>query len=293
MRILMTGARGFIGTHLTTEMEANGHEVVGIDSRQGDLRVPDVADRLLFDCRPDVVIHLAALTGRLFGEDDPTVTVTTNALGTLNVAKACGSRNVRLIYISTSEAHGDHGDVFVKDDHADTLPHNIYGLSKRWGEEAARLYAPDELQVIRLSMPYGPGLPAGRGRAALITFLWNALHNQPLTVHRNAKRCWCWVGDMMRGLRMIMDDAGVGMWTIGRDDNEVTMLHVAKESCRITGQPEDLIVEVDAPANQTLVKRLPTERVRGIGWVPTVDLRAGMELTLAAVKMYGNDGMPL
>jgi nucleoside-diphosphate-sugar epimerase len=273
-------------------MENSGHNVIGVDSRQGDLRMPDVAHRLLVDCQPDVVIHLAALTGRLFGDDDPAVTVTTNALGTLNVAKACGHRNVRLIYISTSEAHGDHGDAFVKGDTADVLPHNIYGLSKRWGEEAARLYAPDGLQIIRLSMPYGPGLPAGRGRAALITFLWNALHNQPLTVHRNASRCWCWVGDMMRGLRMIVDDAGVGMWTIGRDDNETPMMVVAKEACRIAGRSEDLIVEVPAPANQTLVKRLPIERVRGIGWTPTVNLSTGMTLTMEAVKMYDDTGMP-
>lgn len=292
MRAMITGARGLIGLHLDCELASHDHEVVGIDSRQGDLRVPDVAKRLIYDIRPDWVIHLAAQTGREFGERDPQHTVTTNAVATLMVAKACAEACIPLCYVSTSEAFGDHKDDFVRKGDSDTLPHNIYGLSKRWGEEAARLYAPRGLQIMRLSMPYGPGFPAGFGRAALIAFLWSAINDRPLTVHRGATRAWCWIGDLVAGMRMVIDNGGGGMWTIGRDDNETSMLDVARMCCDAAGKPYSLIEEVDAPANQTLVKRLPTERLKSIGWTPMVDLRDGITRTYEMVRLYAQDGMP-
>jgi nucleoside-diphosphate-sugar epimerase len=292
MRLLLTGAAGLIGTHLTCHLEALGYDVVGVDKKNGDLRELGLADSLITDSHPNVVVHLAALTGREFGDRAPNHAVTTNALASLLVAKACAAACVRLVYISTSEAFGDHADKFVHETDSDTLPHNIYGLSKRWGEEASRLYAPDGLQILRLSMPYGPGFPAGFGRAALITFLWNAIHGRELTVHRNATRAWCWIGDLIAGIRMVIEDRGAGMWTIGRDDNETSMLNVARMCCDAAGKSYDLIREVDAPANQTLVKRLPNERLRRLGWAPTIELREGIQRTCEMVAMYDDEGMP-
>lgn len=295
MKILVTGARGFIGTHLCNELREHGHEVVGVDKLDGDLLDPFTISALLDGHHPDLVVHLAAKVGRAFGEDDLKVTVMDNAAMTSIVAKACGERDIQLVYASTSEVYGDLGDRIARESGVCELPHNLYGLSKRWGEEVALLYAPRGLVRLRLSMPYGPGLPAGRGRAALVNFLWNAQNGEPLTVHAGSERSWCWVGDTVRGIRMILEEerrrylSGVspfginkeqGVWNVGRDDNATSMLTVAQMACSLTGASFDLIQLVDPPGMQTVVKRLSSAKLRMLGWSPQVDLTQGMRNTL-------------
>jgi nucleoside-diphosphate-sugar epimerase len=160
----------------------------------------------------------------------------------------------------------------------------MYGLSKRWGEESCRLYAPDGLIVLRLSMPYGPGLPAGFGRAAIINMLWQALNRKPIPVHIGAERSWCWVGDTVRAIKLIIEDSTHGAYNVGRDDAPVSMFQVARIACELTGAPFELIEMVKAPERQTVVKRLSTDKIRELGWTPEVDLLEGMERTLVWVE---------
>jgi nucleoside-diphosphate-sugar epimerase len=278
---------------LVTELEPH-HEVIGVDRDHGDLRGQDVASRLLQAHKPDVLVHLAAKVGRLFGEDDVLETVGDNAGMTALVAQACGQAGVRMVYASTSEVYGDRGDTVCAEDDlykwtleqaltVSHLPHNAYGLSKRWGEEACRLYAPDDLTIWRPSMPYGPGLPHGRGRAAIVNMLWQADNRQPIPVHQGSERSWCWVGDAVRAMRLTLEQPG-GVWNIGRDDAGVPMQRVAEMACELTGAPESLIELIPAPPRQTVVKRLATEKLREIGWRPEVELAEGMERTLAWVR---------
>lgn len=297
MKILLTGHKGFIGSWLASELRANDHEVVGIDQALNpahDLRIPGVADRAVAYHRPEVVVHLAAKVGRLFGEDNPAETIMDNAGMTALVAKAAASYGARLVYASTSEVYGDQG-ASICDEYAGPfgLPHNVYGLSKRWGEDAAVLYSPDQLVVLRFSMPYGPGLPAGRGRAAMINMLWHALRREPITVHAGAERSWCWIGDTVRAARLAIE-RGKGAYNVGRDDNDTPMLGIARLACVMAGveSPEALIELVEAPKNQTVVKRLSTERIRRLGWAPEVELAEGMERTLEWVRLLDDDGMP-
>lgn len=303
MKILITGACGFIGTHLSNELKSyrSGEifEVIGVDKKEGDLLDPYTISDLLDKHHPDVVVHLAAKVGRAFGEDDLSVTVMDNAAMTAIVAKACGDRGIQLVYASTSEVYGDMGEKIARESGNCELPHNLYGLSKRWGEEAARLYAPEGLVTLRLSMPYGPGLPAGRGRAALVNFLWNALNGETLTVHKGSERSWCWVGDTAKAIRMIIQEenarykAGTfpygtnleqGVWNVGRDDLAVPMRVVAEMACAMTGASMDLIEMVEPPGMQTIVKRLSTDKLRRLGWLPEVELGEGMDRTLAWIK---------
>lgn len=264
------------------ELESNGHHVIGMDMREGDLRDPYTISNHLDLHHPEVVVHLAAKVGRLFGEDDLTATIVDNAAMTAIVSKACGERDIRLVYASTSEIYGDMGDmVAYEDSPGHGRIHNLYGLSKLWGEQVARLYDPQGLTCLRLSMPYGPGLPAGRGRAAMVNFLYNALRREPITVHEGSERSWCWVGDTVRGIRMIIESELGGAWNVGRDDLAVPMLEVAVRACKMTGAPTSLIELVDPPGRQTVVKRLSTEKLRSIGWEPRVELEEGMERTLA------------
>lgn len=296
MRILITGYRGFIGQHLKHELEEAGHTVIGVDmltDPTDDLRIPGVAQRVVDAHLPDCVVHLAAKVGRLFGEDNPAETIVDNAAMTALVAQAAASQGARLVYASTSEVYGDNGE-----NECDELtgpfviPHNIYGLSKKWGEDACQLYAPRDLAILRFSMPYGPGLPAGRGRAAIINMLWQASRREHIPVHKGAERSWCWIGDTVRAARLVIESWKGGAYNVGRDDNPVLMRRVAGIACELTDAPYSLIKEIEAPKKQTVVKRLATGRVRALGWLPTVELEEGMERTLEWVNQLGEDGMP-
>ena len=190
-----------------------------------------------------------------------------------------------MVYVSSSEVYGDQGDHLITE--ADTyaaLPHNVYGLSKRWGEEAAQLYAPDGLLILRLNMPYGPRQEGGWGSCALIQVMQKALHRQPIPIHRGAERSWCWAGDTASAIRLVMEKSDGGVFNIARDDDPTPMLDVARKACELTDAPLDLIREVDAPSRQTVVKRLSSEKLRALGWQPEVDLDEGMQRTLEWVR---------
>lgn len=277
MRITVTGAAGFIGSHLVPELQRAGHDVFGVDRRDGDLTDFGEASYLLQRASPEVVIHLAAQVGRQFGEQDVRFTIIQNAVMSAHVAKCSALIGARLVYASTSEVYGDQQDSDVYEDTPMRMPYNLYGLSKRWGEEVCELFNPN-VAMIRLAMPYGPGLPAGIGRAAIINFLAQAHEGEPILVHADAERCWCWVKDTVRGIRLIAESEEVGPFNVGRDDNCVSMFDVAKLAKKITGSSSEIQL-VEAPANQVLVKRLRTDRLRALGWEPTVDLEDGMRVT--------------
>ena len=285
MRITVTGAAGFIGSHLIPELQRAGHEVHGFDRRDGDLTQIGDASYLIQRASPDVVIHLAAQVGRQFGDQDARFTITQNAIMTAHVAKWTQVIGARLVYASTSEVYGDKAYNDVYEDTPMSLPYNLYGLSKRWGEEVATLLC-DDVAILRLAMPFGPGLPHGMGRAAIINFLAQAHNNEPIIVHKNSERCWCWVKDTVRGIRLVAESEEQGPFNLGRDDNPTTMYEVAKIAKFITASNSQ-IEEVDPPNNQVLVKRLKTDRLRSLGWQPTIELDEGMRLTYHAMLDSG------
>jgi nucleoside-diphosphate-sugar epimerase len=143
--------------------------------------------------------------------------------------------------------------------------------------------------MFRFSMPYGPGHPPGYGRAAITNFIWNAMERQPITVHRGSERSWCWIGDTVRGARLVLESGLGGAWNVGRDDIPTPMVEVAELACELAGAPRDLVVEIDPPTQQTVVKRLAADKLRTLGWQPEVELEEGMRRTLEWLEWYRHE----
>lgn len=317
MRVAVTGASGYIGGWLLAELHARGHEVHAQDlvmrSPAGErhwesFRTFNLGSALargdwLRDVQPDVVIHLAALYGRVWGEQDMVKTAGANAGLTAELARDCAAAGIRLMFMSSSEVYGrsaDRGTVYPP---SLLQPLNMYGLSKKWGEEAARLYAPDGLMVTRLNMPYGPafvpprsgevphisGKPGLVGYNVLHSMLWQAGHGLDLTAHRGTERCLTWVGDTVRGLAMILEAGRPGTWNVNRNDDHVPVAELARRVIDLTGS-SSRIIEEDPPAGITLRKSLDNAGLLELGWRPAVDLDDGMKLSWEYFRRFAQDG---
>lgn len=299
----ITGDKGFIGEHLVAELRAHDIDVSGWDIENGDLRKAHVVEAMFetmlraasYLNKQPVLVHLAAQVGREFGERDVGYTVEENALMTARIARMCAEHQVKIAYASTSEVYGDRGRIMCYEDTPLTaVPHNLYGLTKRWGEEVCDLYLPPEDVVkFRFSMPYGTGVVPGRGRAALPNMIWQAQNRMEIPCHTGAERSWCWVGDTVRAVRMVLDSGESGAFNVGRDDDARQMHEIAERACEITGAPKSLIKLIDAPRNQTVVKRLATAKIEKLGWRPEVEINEGMELVLNWVKRFDKHGQEI
>lgn len=311
MRIAVTGAAGYIGGWLVQALRERGHEVFTQDLVNG-VNVDDVFDlsfghyrQLWFNARePDLVIHLAALYGRVWGEEDLVRTSALNAGMTAELARDCAARGIRLMYASSSEVYGatagEPGPILER---MQLRPLNMYGLSKKWGEEACLAYAPDGLVIARLNMPYGPaavlpergttprhsGRVGLRGYNALHTMLWQAHHGMPITVHKGTERCFTWAGDAVAGMALIAESGKHGTWNVCRDDDHLPMTDVARACVKLAGSSSE-VTEKDPDDRITLRKRLDSTRLWELGWRPQVELDEGMRRTLAYVKGFDREG---
>ena len=304
MRIVVTGSDGFIGRALCRELEDGPHETLGFDvsytphmdvSKESFKRFLD--DEVMAGGVFDLVIHLAAEVGKLNCEQNPARAAEVNVVGTLNVAKACASYGVPLVYCSTSEVYGDNKSWVVAEDRSRGTGYGMsgmYALTKLWGEQVCQLYAPEGLKIVRPAMPYGPGVPPGPGRRALDNLIWQALTGQPMIVHRDAARSWCWIGDLARGIRYVIECGDPGIYNVGRDDDEISMEDLAMAILREIHGDEygaltrwaDLVEVVDAPPRQTAVKRISCAKLRELGWEPEVPLEEGLPVMVAWIQKW-------
>lgn len=311
MRIAVTGAAGYIGGWLIKILAERDHEVFAQDLLPGqgvetfDLGNEHFRRQWLAAARPDIVIHLAAKYGRVWGEQDMPGTAAVNAGLTAELARDVTRCGARLMLVSSSEVYGatanNPGEI---EPSMPLQPLNMYGLSKKWAEEACRVYAPDGLMIARLNMPYGPAavppepgvIPAFSGRAgiagynALHTMLWQAHHGMPITVHKGCRRCFTWVGDTCRGMAMMAESGKRGTWNVNRNDDHVTTLELAQRCTALVPGCTSVITETEPDSQITLTKVLASDELWRLGWRPEVDLDAGLKETLDYMAMYDRDG---
>ena len=306
----MTGAAGYIGQHLVPALAARGHEVHGQDIRPGadarfDLGYEQARQAWLEAVSPDLVVHLAALYGRVWGERDLTATAADNAGLTAALARDTTGAGARMMYVSSSEVYGMSAASGALTTEASLLePLNMYGATKKWGEEACRLYAPDGLAIARLNMPYGPAavppgpgsVPHHSGRAgpygynALHTMLWQAHHGLDITVHAGTERCFTWIGDAITGLILVAESGRAGCWNVCRNDDHVSMAYLAERCIALVPGCASAVTRTDAPAGVTHCKYLDDIALRALGWEPQVNLDEGLPATLEYMSRFDRDG---
>jgi dTDP-glucose 4,6-dehydratase len=250
VKVLVTGGRGFLGSHVCEALVAAGHEAIPLGRTDVDLAEPGVIDALLEEHSPDAVVHLAAVMpgDERLGENAPITEL---------VAHACAERGIRLFHGSTTSVYADH---------------TPYAESKRASEEAA-----GDATLLRFAFPYGPR----QRRGAIPTQLRQALDREPIVVYRGWERSFCFASDAARAVVLLLDANATGAHDIGRDDDPRTLLEIAQLACRLADAPEDLIEVVDPPAGPAAVLgRLDLDGLRGLGWRPEVELEDGMRRTL-------------
>lgn len=298
MKILVTGALGFIGKKLFSRLKEQGHDVLGIDLViadyddyiRGDITYFEDVWRLFKENNGfDMVIHLAGEVGRLNGEEYPQRMIYVNEIGTLNLIKMCLEYDSKLVYFSTSEVYGtlfDEKEVREEDLFllSPVRVTNIYAMSKLFGEGIVNHYVKNYglLAVgIRPFMVYGPGVVASKYKSAIDQFVYNALNDKPFTVHKGSERAWCYVDDFVEGVLTVINrhDFKPGVYeayNVGTQEYIATE-ELARLVLELTGKSPELMKVVELPDKFISGrKRFSNEKLRKLGWEQRVPLREGL-----------------
>jgi UDP-glucuronate decarboxylase len=302
MKVLITGSAGFLGTHLTRELLALGHNVIGVD----DFTTGSRDNLIEFESNPnynfffhdvrnplkmnvDIVFNLACPASPIHYQADPVKTIETNFLGMFNVLQLAKEQGARVIQASTSEVYGDPKISPQIESYWGNVnpigPRSCYDEGKRAAEtlcfDYKRQFGTD-VRVVRIFNTYGPSMAVNDGRV-VSNFIIQALTTKPLTIFGDGKqtRSFCYVSDLIRGIISIafspkIIDAPVN---IG-NPNEFTMIELAEEVLRLTKSPSKLLFK-ELPKDDPLQRRPDISRIRDlVGWEPTVEITQGIKLTI-------------
>lgn len=309
MRILITGAAGFLGSHLCDRLLADGHEVIGMDNfisgspdnlahLVGNINFSfyrhDVSNYIFVTGKIDAVMHFASPASPnpkspFSFASLPIQTMKAGALGThnsLGVAKAHGAR---FILASTSEIYGDpleHPQKETYWGHVDPVgPRSMYDEAKRFAEALTMAYHRThnvDTRIVRIFNTYGPRMHLDDGRA-LPNFIQQALRGEPLTVYGDGSqtRSFCFVDDLINGICRFLSSNEHDPINIGNPE-EITILQFAEVINKLVGNKAGIIFKPDDRSGDDPQRRQPDiTRARTIlGWEPKVDLEEGLTKTI-------------
>ena len=303
MRVLVTGASGFLGSHLTDRLLKNGHEVLAVDnlftgSRKNlehalsnpnlELMRHDVTFPLCVEV--DAIYNLASPASPIHYQRDPVQTTKTNVLGSVNMLGLAKRLRVPIFQASTSEVYGDpevHPQPETYWGNVNPIgPRACYDEGKRAAETLFFDYNRQhklKIRVARIFNTYGPRMAIGDGRV-VSNFIVQALKGENITIYGDGSqtRSFCYVDDLVEGFIRMMDKTEdlVGPINLG-NPGEFTMLELAEKVIAQTGSKSKLVFE---PLPQDDPKqRQPdiTKAKQELNWEPKVSLDEGLEKTIA------------
>jgi len=313
MRILITGAAGFLGSHLCDRLLADDHEVIGLDNfitgNQENLahlmgnpkfsfQRHDVSNFIFVQGKVDAVMHFASPASPNPQSPSgyfnlPIQTMKAGALGTHNCLGVARTFNARFLIASTSEIYGDplvHPQTETYTGNVDPAgPRAVYDEAKRFAESLTMAYYRAhnvDTRIVRIFNTYGPRMDLEDGRA-LPNLLKQALLGQPLTVYGDGSqtRSFCYVDDLVEGIISLLYSNEHMPINIG-NPNEMTILQFAETINRITGNPGGITYVKNARSVRDPQQRQPdVTRARTIlNWEPKVNLDEGIHKTIPYFK---------
>lgn len=305
MRIVVTGAAGFIGSHLCEALLARGHSVIGIDNlltgdmrnvahlREADFQFVrhDVTRYIDIDGAIDFVFHWASPASPIDYLELPIQTMKVGSLGTHNALGLARAKDAKIMIASTSEIYGDPLEHPQRESywgHVNPIgPRGVYDEAKRFSEAITLAYHRChglDTKIVRIFNTYGPRMRLRDGRA-VPAFMSQALRGEDVTVFGDGRqtRSFCYVSDLVDGLLRLMNAPTNDPVNIG-NPREITIEEIARTIIRIVGSRSRIVyrpLPVDDPK-----QRCPdiTRARTLLGWEPAVDLEEGLARTVQHFK---------
>lgn len=306
MRILITGAAGFVGSHLSDRFLAEGHEVIGMDNlitgsmnniahlfghERFSFVKHNVYHYIYVDGPLDAVLHFASPASPNDYLEHPIPTLKVGSIGTMNTLGLAKAKGARYLLASTSEVYGDpqvNPQPETYWGHVNPIgPRGVYDEAKRFAEAmtlAYHRYHGVDTRIVRIFNTYGPRMRLHDGRV-VPNFIYQALTGQPLTVYMDGKqtRSFQYVSDLVEGIYRLLHSDEVLPVNIG-NPAEMTILDFAEAVVELTGsrseiifvQPDDERITDDPKVRQPDI----TKARQILGWEPQVSLVDGLTQTI-------------
>lgn len=304
--VLITGAAGFLGSHLCDRFIREGYRVIGMDNLiTGDLKNiehlfklkefefyhHDVSKFVFVPGELDYILHFASPASPIDYLKIPIQTLKVGSLGTHNLLGLAKAKKARILVASTSEVYGDPMVHPQNEDywgHVNPIgPRGVYDEAKRFQEAITMAYHNVhglETRIVRIFNTYGPRMRLNDGRV-LPAFIGQALRGEDLTVFGDGTqtRSFCYVDDLVEGIyRLLLSDYHLPV-NIGNPD-EITIREFGEEIIRLTGAQQQLIFK-PLPTDDPKQRQPDITRAKAIlGWEPKVSRAEGLAKTYAYFK---------
>lgn len=310
-RILITGAAGFIGSHLCDRFVQEGFHVIGMDNLiTGDLKNiehlfgnerfefyhHDITKFVFVPGALDYILHFASPASPIDYLKIPIQTLKVGSLGTHNLLGLARVKNARILIASTSEVYGDplvHPQTEEYFGNVNTIgPRGVYDEAKRFQESLTMAYHTFhnlQTRIVRIFNTYGPRMRLNDGRV-IPAFIGQALRGEPLTIFGDGSqtRSFCYIDDQIEGIyRLLLSDYHLPV-NIGNPD-EISIRDFAQEIITLSGTSEKIVYK-ELPENDPLQRCPNIDRAKQIlDWSPKVSRTEGMRLTYDYFKNFTNE----